>query len=108
MPPCPNFSTLAIKLVHSARTKVTFFRISVHLASQYLSLFVYKSRHCMPRMPALCVLIKFKPTVPAGLEWKKKKTEKKWSKNYLAIFRKGASLVAQRVKNFPAMKDTQV
>ena len=74
MPPCPNFSTLAIKLVHSARTKVTFFRISVHLASQYLSLFVYKSRHCMPRMPALCVLIKFKLTVPAGLEWKKKKS----------------------------------
>ena len=84
MPPCPNFSTLAIKLVHSARTKVTFFRISVHLASQYLSLFVYKSRHCMPRMPALCVLIKFKPTGPAGLEWKKKK-RKKWSKNFLAI-----------------------
>ena len=76
MPPCPNFSTLAIKLVHSARTKVTFFRISVHLACQYLSLFVYKSRHCMPRMPALCVLIKFKLTVPAGLEWKKKKQKK--------------------------------
>ena len=36
MPPCPNFSTLAIKLVHSARTKVTFF--SLHLVSQYLSL----------------------------------------------------------------------
>jgi len=108
MPPCTNFSTLAIKLVHSARTKVSFFCISLHLVSQYLSLFVYKSRHCMPRMPALCVLIKFKLTVPAGLEWKKKKTEKKWSKNYLAIFRKGASLVAQRVKNFPAMKDTQV
>ena len=107
MPPCPNFSTLAIKLVHSARTKVTFF--SLHLVSQYLSLWVYKSRHCMPRMPPLCVLIKFKPTVPARLEWKKKKKkEEKWSKNYLAIFRKGASLVAQRVKNLPAMKDTQV
>ena len=76
MPPCPNFSTLAIKLVHSARTKVTFFCISVHLVSQYLSLFVYKFRHCMPRMPALCVLIKFNSMVPAGLEWKKKKKEK--------------------------------
>ena len=75
MPPCPNFSTLAIKLVHSARTKVTFF--SLHLVSQYLSLWVYKSRHCMPRMPPLCVLIKFKPTVPARLEWKKKKRKKK-------------------------------
>ena len=42
------------------------------------------------------------------MEKKKKKKEKKWSKNYLAIFRKGASLVAQRVKNLPAMKDTQV
>ena len=45
--------------------------------------------------------------MPAGMEWKNNK-EEKCSKNYLATFTKGASLVAQRVKNLPAMKDTQV
>ena len=77
--PCHSvqiFQLWPTKLVHSARTKVTFFWISLYLVSQYLSLWVYKSRHCMPRISPLCVLIKFEPTVPAGLQWKKKERKK--------------------------------
>ena len=70
--PIQIFQLWAMKLVHSARTRGTFFCISLHLDSQYLSLCVYKSRHCKPWMPPLRVLIKFKPTVPTGLKWTKK------------------------------------
>ena len=88
-------SRTRVKRLSSSSSRPVSFPLCVQIQTLYAT-----------NASTLCAY-KIQPTVPAGMEWKKNK-EEKCSKNYLATFTKGASLVAQRVKNLPAMKDTQV
>ena len=84
--------------------KVTFFCISLHLDSQYLCLWVSKSRHCMPWKPPLCVYkIQAEGVYRIGWKWTKKEKKRYSAKNFLATFQNMAVLVPQMVKNLPEM-----
>ena len=105
--PIENFKLWPVKLAHRARMKVkecTFFCISLHLDSQYLCLWVYKSRHCMSCKPPLCVYkIQAECVYRIGREWTKKEKKRNWAKKFLATFWNMAVLVPQMVKNLPEM-----